>query len=63
LALLQAKANSDLRSDDFRDKAVIYAQSPYLLTKQIAESEEWTAETIDQRQKVLAALGVKAWPF
>lgn len=61
LALLQAKANSDLRSDEFAAKRLVYGSSPYVLTKMIAEADEWTTETITQRQTVLAGWALKAW--
>jgi len=62
LALLKASDNSNLKSDAFIDKKQVYAASPYSLTSQIANVEKWTAETIVNRQKVLAALAVKTWP-
>lgn len=63
LALLQASANSDLKSKSFADKAKIYATSPYVLTKQIADVSRWTTEEIARRQEILAQLALKAWPI
>jgi hypothetical protein len=62
LALMRASENSNLKSQAFADKKRVYAASPYLLTSQIAEARDWTAETIDERQKKLADLAVKTWP-
>jgi hypothetical protein len=62
LALLRASDNSDLKSKTFADKKPIYAGSPYVLTSQIADLEQWTPGTIDARQKQLAKLAVKTWP-
>ncbi len=62
LALLTASANSDLKSQPFAAKAEIYSSSPYLLTKQIADVDNWTPEAINERQKGLAALATKTWP-
>jgi hypothetical protein len=62
LALLRASENSDLHSASFQDKKLILAASPYLLTSQIAEAEDWTPESIIQRQKTLAQLALRTWP-
>lgn len=62
LALMRATNNSDLKSASFADKKPVYADSPYTLTAQIAEAEDWTPEMIDQRQGQLGELAVKAWP-
>lgn len=63
LALLQAKGNSDLRSSNFQKKKAVYRGSPYVLTSQIATARDWTEQQIAERQKVLAALALKAWPL
>jgi hypothetical protein len=63
LALLKASDNSDLRSDGFSDKREVYANSPYVLTSQIAEAAYWDASAISKRQKTLAQMAVKAWPL
>ena len=41
LALMRASDNSSKKSDGFEDKKPIYATSPYLLTSQLAELENW----------------------
>jgi len=61
-ALLRASDNSDLRSIGFAEKKKIYAQSPYVLTSQIAGLDAWSVASISQRQKALSLLAVKAWP-
>lgn len=61
MVLLQASRNSILRSDDFETKKKVYATSPYLLTQQIATLPEWTVEKINDRQKVLAQIALRAW--
>jgi len=63
LALLQASANSDLKSKSFMEKKTVYAISPYVLTKQISEADDWTVEKIASRQKTLAELAISAWPI
>ncbi len=61
LALLQASKNSDLRSEGFNTKKKVYQLSPYALTKQIAQAENWDKQSIDSRQKILAEYALIAW--
>lgn len=63
LALLQSRANRDLKNFSFKDKKSAYENAPYVLTKQISDVEEWNPVAISDRQKNLAELAVKAWPF
>jgi hypothetical protein len=62
LALLRATDNSDMKSLGFEKKKSIYAQSPYVLTQHVADSETWTNKEITDRQQVLAEYALKAWP-
>ena len=62
-ALLRASDNSDLRSATFADKKRVYAESPYVLTSQIAESNDWSGAAVAARQKTLADLALVAWPI
>ena len=62
LALMRASDNSDIKSDAFAEKKKVFAASPYLLTSQIAELDDWTPEAILERQRRLAALAVETWP-
>jgi hypothetical protein len=62
LVLLRASDNSQLKSGAFSEKRAVYANSPYLLTSQLAELSEWTIEAISDRQRRLAELAVSAWP-
>ncbi len=63
LALLQANDNSALRSCSYADKRDVLAASPYGTTSQVAEADTWTPARIDERQKALAAVALKAWPI
>jgi uncharacterized protein DUF262/uncharacterized protein DUF1524 len=63
LCLLRASDNSTAKSAGFATKRPIFAKSPYLLTKQIAEATDWTWEEIVGRQKTLAKIAIKAWPI
>jgi len=62
LALLRSSSNSDFKSADFSEKRTTYSESPYLLTKMLADAEDWTEEAIIERQKHLANLAVSTWP-
>lgn len=62
LALLKASANRGARSEGFEEKKSFYASSTYKLTRMVGEYQQWTADTIVQRQSRLAVLAPKAWP-
>ena len=61
LCLLRASDNSTTKSASFATKRLIYANSPYELTKQIATVMDWRASEITDRQKTLASIAVKTW--
>ena len=61
LCLMRAKDNSTVKSAPFADKRVVYAESAYQLTRDVASAGEWTTSAIDDRQKELAELAVKTW--
>ena len=63
LCLLRASDNSAAKSSGFAIKKPILAKSPYLLTMQIAEANDWTWEEIVARQKTLVKIAVKTWPI
>jgi hypothetical protein len=63
MALLLAKTNSDLQSGDFKAKKATYKNSPYELTRMIAQNKTWTKDEIVARQHVLADLALRAWPL
>lgn len=63
LCLMRATENSGMRSEAFQVKKPVFAASPYVLTKQIAEATDWTAADISERQKTLAGIAVKTWPI
>jgi hypothetical protein len=63
LCLMRASDNSAARSAGFSTKKPIFANSPYVLTKQIAEVSDWTTTEIIERQKTLASIAVKTWPI
>ena len=61
MTLLQTSKNSGLQSADFETKKKAYANSPYEITKLIANQDEWTKAQIEDRQKHLASLALKEW--
>ena len=63
LCLMRASDNSTAKSAGFATKKPIFAKSPYVLTKQIADAAEWGWEEIVERQKTLAKIAVKTWPI
>lgn len=63
MTLLLAKDNGDLGNAPFSAKKAIYKESPYVLTRQIAQAKEWGPAQITERQKGLAVLALKAWPL
>jgi hypothetical protein len=63
MVLLQAKSNSAIRNAKFSLKRKTYKQSPYELTRQLADFGKWTPGAINERQISLAALAVKTWPI
>lgn len=60
--LLRRRDNSELRSQAFIDKRVVYEASPYSLTSQVGQATDWTADAIRDRQKTLAGLAAATWP-
>jgi hypothetical protein len=63
VALLQVKKNELVADWPFPDKKPVLAASHILLTKQMAEYDDWNVQQIKDRQDKLAALAVKAWPL
>lgn len=62
LCLMRVSDNSAAKSADFETKKPIFARSPYVLTKRIADAADWTTTEIVERQKTLARIAVKTWP-
>jgi hypothetical protein len=63
LVLLQSKVNSVIGNSDFATKKPFFMQSSFVTTKNIGNYQEWGIEQIDDRQKKLAKVAVKTWPF
>lgn len=63
LALLSVARNGALGNQAFTTKKPTLAASEYALTKAAGAARTWGPKQIDERQKKLAALAVKAWPL
>lgn len=63
LTLLSARLNVALRNADFPAKKVRYEDSDLELTKELLALENWTPETIANRQRELAQLAPTIWPM
>lgn len=60
--LLKKGVNDRIGNKGWASKQAVLAASALDLTKQAATESDWTASSIDARQRKLAALAVKAWP-
>ncbi len=47
----------------FAEKRRVYQESGIKLTKQLGQNTEWTPESIESRQKMMAELAVRVWSF
>jgi hypothetical protein len=63
LALLDRMLNEKSGNLPFADKAKVLAQSKISTTCEIATATAWGIKAIDERQKQMAKLAVKAWPL
>lgn len=63
LALLLKPINEEGANDSFDVKRPHYQKSDLKLTAMLAEFRSWDTQQIEERQKALAELAVKAWPL
>ena len=63
MVLLSATLNRDIGNDSFDEKRGIFGESEYQLTKEITLQQTWGPAEIENRQKRLSDLAVKAWPL
>ncbi|MGH7794580.1 MAG: DUF262 domain-containing protein [Candidatus Binatia bacterium] len=63
LTLLEAPSNRSVGNGDYPEKRTAYAQSAYVLTRDVAETapEQWTPELLEARQRRLAQRAVHLW--
>jgi hypothetical protein len=62
MALLQNKINSEIGNKGMKLKAPYYQDSKFELTKVLGKEETWDISNIEERQRMLAELAIKAWP-
>ena len=62
MALMRASDNSTVGNATFEEKKDSYDGSPYLLTSEIFDYQEWTVQSIVKRQNRLAQIALQAWP-
>lgn len=60
-ALLRKSHNRQIGNKPFAEKKPILDASELLLTKEIAEKDEWTPEAIRERQESLASMALRVW--
>jgi len=63
LALFDRVLNEKGGNLPFADKAKELAKSKISMTREIATATTWDSKAIDERQKQMAKLAVKAWPL
>jgi len=61
LTLLDKRMNSDIGNGSFEGKKEVYRESELIITKKIAEYNDWTPSEIEERQKELAKKAVEIW--
>lgn len=61
MALLIASKNTRLGNKPFAEKRKVFQESSIVTTKSIAERHGWSADAINERQKDLARVAVRAW--
>lgn len=63
MVLLGPSENAKIGNKAFSEKRVTYAASPLLLTQEVGRYSQWGPTEIEERQKPLAKMAVKIWPF
>jgi hypothetical protein len=63
MVLLAETPNRDIGNDSFDDKKLAYQPSTYHLTSELGRLSQWGPTEIEQRQRQLAELAIKAWPL
>lgn len=63
MVLLGPSENARIGNKAFSEKRAAYASSPLLLTQEAGRFTQWGPPEIEERQKNLAKMAVKIWPF
>lgn len=61
LTLMKTKENNDFKNSKFSDKKKKYEESELWITNSLRQYDDWTIETINERQSSLAELAVNTW--
>jgi hypothetical protein len=61
MTLLRSKLNAEIRSGPFHSKKPTYADSDFLITKELDSVETWGIEQIQERQKSMAEAATGIW--
>jgi len=61
LTLWNKRMNSDIGNGPFEGKKEVYRESELIITKKIAEYNDWTSSEIEMRQKEFAEKAVEIW--
>ncbi len=61
MTLLESSRNREIGNKSFSEKRRVYAESQIVLTRKLAEQEEWGPEQIRNRQEWMAAQATAIW--
>jgi hypothetical protein len=61
MVLLKANQNRDIGNKSFEEKRVIFTNSGYFITQQVAKYDAWGLKEIRERQAELAKVAVRTW--
>jgi hypothetical protein len=61
MTLLRRRANLSLGNVDYTKKREAYLESEFLMTRQLAASDDWTPDGIEARSKKLAKVATSIW--
>ncbi len=61
--LTLTKYNSDVSNDPFEEKKLVYKDSGYAMTREIATYKDWTSREIKARSAEMAKKAVELWPL
>jgi hypothetical protein len=63
LTLLSSRMNEAIKNGPFGDKKPTYVQSDLLITKELAQFDDWTFDSVKIRQERLSQLALNIWSF
>jgi hypothetical protein len=61
--LLEAGVNKNIGGKKYSEKRKSFTKSEFLLTREVAEREQWTTNEIEARQSRLAQLASEHWSY